>query len=104
MRGVSLLGVLWIVIGLIVAATHHFFDHVSTVGGNSLGNHRRAGVAADSRGREDRRRRLTTGEDWARQGLPRFPDDLVPLRDMNPGGGGITGEEPWAWEESRWRG
>ncbi len=33
MRGVSLLGVLWIVIGLIVAATHHFFDHVSTVGG-----------------------------------------------------------------------
>jgi hypothetical protein len=32
-RGVSLLGVLWIVIGLIVAATHHFFDHVGTVGG-----------------------------------------------------------------------
>jgi hypothetical protein len=32
-RGVSLLGVLWIVIGLVVAATHHFFDHVGTVGG-----------------------------------------------------------------------
>jgi hypothetical protein len=31
-RGVSLLGVLWIVIGLVVAATHHFFDHVGTVG------------------------------------------------------------------------
>lgn len=33
MRGVSLLGVAWIVIGLVVAATHHFFDHVSTIGG-----------------------------------------------------------------------
>jgi hypothetical protein len=25
--------VAWIVIGIIVAATHHFFEHVSTIGG-----------------------------------------------------------------------
>ena len=29
---VSLLPVIWIVIGIVVAATHHFFDHVSTIG------------------------------------------------------------------------
>jgi hypothetical protein len=28
----SLLPVIWIVIGIIVAATHHFFDHVGTIG------------------------------------------------------------------------
>ena len=33
MRGASLLTVAWIVIGIIVAATHHFFEHVSTIGG-----------------------------------------------------------------------
>jgi hypothetical protein len=33
MRGASLLTVAWIVIGIVVAATHHFFEHVSTVGG-----------------------------------------------------------------------
>ena len=27
-----LLPLIWIVIGLIVAATHHFFDHVGTIG------------------------------------------------------------------------
>ena len=30
---VSLLPLIWIVIGLVVAATHHFFDHVGTIGG-----------------------------------------------------------------------
>jgi ABC-type anion transport system duplicated permease subunit len=30
---VSLLPVIWIVIGLVVAATHHFFDHITTIGG-----------------------------------------------------------------------
>ncbi len=33
MRGASLLTVAWIVIGIVVAATHHFFEHVSTIGG-----------------------------------------------------------------------
>jgi hypothetical protein len=28
----SLVPVIWIVIGIIVAATHHFFDHVGTIG------------------------------------------------------------------------
>jgi hypothetical protein len=32
MRGMSLLPILWIVIGIVVAATHHFFDHVGTIG------------------------------------------------------------------------
>jgi len=32
MRGMSLLPIVWIVIGIVVAATHHFFDHVSTIG------------------------------------------------------------------------
>jgi hypothetical protein len=29
---VSLLPLIWIVIGIVVAATHHFFDHVGTLG------------------------------------------------------------------------
>jgi hypothetical protein len=29
---VSLLPIIWIVIGVVVAATHHFFDHVGTIG------------------------------------------------------------------------
>ena len=29
---VSLLPIIWIVIGLVVAATHHFFDHLGTIG------------------------------------------------------------------------
>lgn len=29
---VSLLPIIWIVVGLVVAATHHFFDHVGTIG------------------------------------------------------------------------
>jgi hypothetical protein len=29
---VSLLPLIWIVIGIVVAATHHFFDHVATIG------------------------------------------------------------------------
>lgn len=33
MRGASLITVAWIVIGIVVAATHHFFEHVSTIGG-----------------------------------------------------------------------
>ena len=33
MRGASLLTVAWIVIGIVVAATRHFFEHVSTIGG-----------------------------------------------------------------------
>jgi hypothetical protein len=33
MRGISLLPIIWIVIGIYVAATHHFFDHVGTIGG-----------------------------------------------------------------------
>lgn len=33
MRGASLLPLIWIVIGIVVAATHHFFEHVSTIGG-----------------------------------------------------------------------
>lgn len=28
-----MLPLIWLVIGIIVAATHHFFDHVSTIGG-----------------------------------------------------------------------
>jgi hypothetical protein len=28
----SLLPVIWVVIGVIVAATHHFFDHLGTIG------------------------------------------------------------------------
>jgi hypothetical protein len=30
--GASLLPIIWIVIGIVVAATHHFFVHLSTVG------------------------------------------------------------------------
>ena len=32
MRSISLLPLIWVVIGIIVAATHHFFDHVGTIG------------------------------------------------------------------------
>jgi hypothetical protein len=32
MRGVSLLPLLWLVIGIVVAATHHFFAHLNTIG------------------------------------------------------------------------
>ena len=32
MRGVPLLAIVWIVIGVVVAATHHFFAHVGTLG------------------------------------------------------------------------
>lgn len=32
MRGASLITLAWIVIGIIVAATHHFFAHLTTVG------------------------------------------------------------------------
>jgi hypothetical protein len=28
----SLLPLLWIIVGVIVAATHHFFDHIGTIG------------------------------------------------------------------------
>jgi hypothetical protein len=31
-RSASLLTVLWIVIGIVVAASHHFFDHIGTIG------------------------------------------------------------------------
>lgn len=31
-RGYSLLPIIWIVIGIVVAATHHFFEHLSTIG------------------------------------------------------------------------
>ncbi|GAC1337952.1 MAG: hypothetical protein NVSMB29_03070 [Candidatus Dormibacteria bacterium] len=31
-RPVSLGAVIWIVVGVVVAATHHFFDNLSTVG------------------------------------------------------------------------
>jgi hypothetical protein len=30
--GASLLPLIWLVIGIVVAATHHFFVHLSTVG------------------------------------------------------------------------
>jgi hypothetical protein len=30
--GASLLPIIWIVIGIVVAATHHFFEHLTTVG------------------------------------------------------------------------
>ena len=33
MRGASLITVIWIVVGIVVAATHHFFEHVNTIGG-----------------------------------------------------------------------
>ena len=29
---ISWLGVIWIVIGILVAAAHHFFDHLTTIG------------------------------------------------------------------------
>jgi len=29
----SLLSVLWLVVGVVVAASHHFLDHLNTVGG-----------------------------------------------------------------------
>jgi hypothetical protein len=32
-RGISLLPLIWIVVGIVVAATHHFFNHLTTVGG-----------------------------------------------------------------------
>lgn len=32
-RPISALPLLWLVIGIIVAVTHHFFDHVGTIGG-----------------------------------------------------------------------
>ena len=32
MRGVSLLPLLWLVIGIVGAATHHFFEHLTTIG------------------------------------------------------------------------
>jgi hypothetical protein len=28
----SLLPIIWVVIGVVVAATHHFFDHLGTIG------------------------------------------------------------------------
>ena len=28
----SLIPIIWIVVGVIVAATHHFFDHLGTIG------------------------------------------------------------------------
>ena len=28
----SLLPIIWVVIGVAVAATHHFFDHIGTIG------------------------------------------------------------------------
>lgn len=28
----SLIPIIWVVIGVIVAATHHFFDHLGTIG------------------------------------------------------------------------
>jgi hypothetical protein len=31
-RSASLLTVVWIVIGIVVAASHHFFDHIGTIG------------------------------------------------------------------------
>ena len=31
-RRISWLPLLWIVIGVIVAASHHFFDHLTTIG------------------------------------------------------------------------
>jgi hypothetical protein len=31
-RRMSLIPVIWIVIGVIVAASHHFFDHLNTIG------------------------------------------------------------------------
>jgi ABC-type anion transport system duplicated permease subunit len=30
--GISLLALIWIVVGIVVAATHHFFNHLTTVG------------------------------------------------------------------------
>jgi hypothetical protein len=27
-----LLPIIWLVVGLVVAATHHFFDHIGTIG------------------------------------------------------------------------
>ena len=30
--GASILPLIWIVIGIVVAATHHFFEHLSTIG------------------------------------------------------------------------
>jgi hypothetical protein len=30
--GASLLPLIWLVVGIVVAATHHFFEHLSTVG------------------------------------------------------------------------
>ncbi len=29
---VSLLPIIWLVIGVVVAAAHHFFDHLATIG------------------------------------------------------------------------
>jgi hypothetical protein len=31
--GIGLLPLIWIVIGVIVAAGHHFFEHLNTIGG-----------------------------------------------------------------------
>ena len=31
-RPLSLGGIIWLVLGVLVAATHHFFDNLSTVG------------------------------------------------------------------------
>ncbi|MFN2450854.1 MAG: hypothetical protein ABR541_00705 [Candidatus Dormibacteria bacterium] len=31
-RPLSLGGIIWLVLGVVVAATHHFFDNLSTVG------------------------------------------------------------------------
>ncbi|HEY6471209.1 MAG TPA: hypothetical protein VI434_15760 [Candidatus Dormibacteraeota bacterium] len=28
----SLIPIIWIIVGVIVAATHHFFDHIGTLG------------------------------------------------------------------------
>jgi hypothetical protein len=28
----SLIPIIWIIVGVIVAATHHFFDHIGTIG------------------------------------------------------------------------
>jgi hypothetical protein len=31
-RRLSLISIIWIVIGVLVAASHHYFDHLTTIG------------------------------------------------------------------------